>query len=154
MDMSFEDRAFCVAIEVDGLDQREAYKQVYKIEGSNNLSALASRKANHPKIKKYREQLVANMMKKITSRGVWTKEKALDKLIGIGEQAEQYIIVEDVHKADTANVAIKAYAEANKVAGLNTENINHSGEISLERLVDSLSDDEDIPDVGDKKDDE
>lgn len=135
--------AFCVALEIDGLTQRQAYIKAY---GRGNysddtLDQKASKMAKRDKVRARCEEL----REKVTERAVWSRLEMIETLKAVADECKDARIplynnygdlVGDKLDASARSVAVKAIDTASKMLGYNApQKVEHGGTVSIESYL-------------------
>lgn len=150
--LSSKEREFIHQIVYQGLPREEAYASVSEIEFNDENAKRLRTQANsmffRPHVYNYYQALMEEVRDRNTSKAVWTKEVAEQKLVRLIEAAEKDLYGDAANGVapkqmtmSRINAIILPAKELNLMNGLNSTNVNLNGGM----VVNFVGEDE-IPD--------
>lgn len=150
--LSSKEREFIHQIVYQGLPREEAYATVSEVEFTEDNRSKIKSAANsmffRPHVYNYYQALMEEVRDKDTSKAVWTKEVATQKLLRLIEAAEDDLYGDPANGVSPKqmtmsriNAIVLPAKELNLMNGLNNTNVNLNG-----GMVVNFVGEEEIPD--------
>ena len=150
--LSSKEREFIHQIVYQGLPREEAYASVSEMEFTEDNKTKIRSQANsmffRPHVYNYYQALMEEIRDKDTSKAIWTKEVATEKLVKLIEAAESDLygdpakgIAPKQITMSRLNAIVLPVKELNLMNGLNNTNVNLNG-----GMVVNFVGEEEIPD--------